>query len=60
MIIKILLLMGVIVLAYIISLNIVFCFISLGMALEEKYSNRKSIFEIIGLFWLNFWRRIIK
>ena len=51
-------LLGIVII--IISLNIVIASMALGYRIEEKYPNRKSIFERLDSFWIKVWKRIIK
>lgn len=42
-----------------IGVNIMMCFFALGYVLQEKYPNRKSVFDILCDFWKKIWRLVL-
>ena len=52
----ILIAIGIIIVVF----NILAASFMLGRRLKEKYPNRKSIFEILDLFWTKVWSKLIK
>jgi len=52
----ILIAIGIIIVVF----NILAASLTLGYRLEEKYPNRKSVFEIFDSFWTKIWSKLIK
>lgn len=59
-IMNIILFICIIAIVVIMVLNIIACVISLGYVSEEKHPNRKGLYDRIEIFWIKFWRKIIK